>query len=657
MEHRRRSETGASEPVVQVVGFHVEGQSRSPIPVSTLNEHSKNFIGGSPTPVIIPPSFQQRSESLNKHTSQLEGLIRNQTDSSSSQSQTQSRTNSNSATPSPTHGAASSQTSAQVGTSGPVEPEPFRTSVATKSASDGGSTQQTSAGAPSSNSANLSSAVSQLSDYPKHAAPPAVAPEPHPPPQSTSDKSEKGRQPPDKDKDAKAKPATRAERRALQESQRAAKAAAQADKQPPAKAAVSASSGGESRSSSAPRGAGEARTQKPNSTAAADKGGRGPAVETSQAQHGAVKSITEEKKEKKKEKVVSLNSTELFAHLQQYKAVSVQSVLTQRDADKVHPAILQLGLRYADGSIVGSNARCVAMLNAFCQVIRDYSTPEGKSLSRDLTSQLNSNVNFLVECRPLSISMGNAIKFVKLFTSKIDPSMPEESAKAELLSLIHDFISLRIEAADNFLVNNAVTKIYDGDVILTYAYSHVVASSLMAAHNLGRRFKVVVMDSRPELEGRKMLRSLLKAGISCSYVYITGLSYIMREVTKVFLGAASVLSNGTVISRAGSAAVAMMASANGTPVMICCETYKFHERVQLDSITNNELGNPAALLTVPGRPDVNALQHAQDNVRLGLLNLKYDAMPAEYVTLIVTELGMIPPTSVPVILREYRNEV
>lgn len=40
----------------------------------------------------------------------------------------------------------------------------------------------------------------------------------------------------------------------------------------------------------------------------------------------------------------------------------------------------------------------------------------------------------------------------------------------------------------------------------------------------------------------------------------------------------------------------------------------------------------------------------------GLLNLMYDAMPADYVTLIATEFGVIPPTSVPVILREYRQE-
>jgi translation initiation factor eIF-2B subunit delta len=53
----------------------------------------------------------------------------------------------------------------------------------------------------------------------------------------------------------------------------------------------------------------------------------------------------------------------------------------------------------------------------------------------------------------------------------------------------------------------------------------------------------------------------------------------------------------------------------------------------------------------------HSLTHVQDVPRLGLLNLKYDAMPAEYVTAIVTEHAMIPPTSVPVIIREYQQYV
>lgn len=80
-----------------------------------------------------------------------------------------------------------------------------------------------------------------------------------------------------------------------------------------------------------------------------------------------------------------------------------------------------------------------------------------------------------------------------------------------------------------------------------------------------------------------------------------------QEVSKVFLGASAVLSNGTVISRVGSAAVAMLAASRELPVIICCETYKFHERVQLDSITSNELGDPDVLARVPFRPEVTAL--------------------------------------------------
>jgi hypothetical protein len=118
----------------------------------------------------------------------------------------------------------------------------------------------------------------------------------------------------------------------------------------------------------------------------------------------------------------------------------------------------------------------------------------------------------------------------------------------------------------------------------------VVLEVLLSAAAAGRRFHVVVLDSRPELEGRQMLRRLLQVGDHCqwaafhrtapitlkacwpdllsraplpcikhagcvqcaqraaqalcvrvcvqadipsSYVLLSGLSYIMREVSKV----------------------------------------------------------------------------------------------------------------------------
>ena len=62
------------------------------------------------------------------------------------------------------------------------------------------------------------------------------------------------------------------------------------------------------------------------------------------------------------------------------------------------------------------------------------------------------------------------------------------------------------------------------------------------------------------------------------------------QVTSVFLAAHVLLANGYVMSRAGSSMVAMVAKANNVPVLVCCETYKFCERVQTDAFVMNELG-------------------------------------------------------------------
>ena len=255
--------------------------------------------------------------------------------------------------------------------------------------------------------------------------------------------------------------------------------------------------------------------------------------------------------------------------------------------------LCQVGLQYLAGDISGGNARCIAMLQAFKEAIEDYSTPQEKTLARDLTAKISSYVSFFIECRPLSIGMGNAIRFLKTRISDLPLTLSESEAKAALCSDIEHFINEKIILADKVIVRHAVTKIRDGDVLLTYGSSCVVEMILLYAHEMGKQFRVVVVDSRPKLEGQALLRRLVAKGLSCTYSHINALSYIMHEVTKVFLGAASVLSNGTVYSRVGTAAVAMVANAFHVPVLICCEAYKFHERVQLDSICFNELGMPS----------------------------------------------------------------
>ncbi len=48
--------------------------------------------------------------------------------------------------------------------------------------------------------------------------------------------------------------------------------------------------------------------------------------------------------------------------------VTMETLLEYKDAASMPPEVLQLGLRYADGTITGASARCMAMLHVFCQV-------------------------------------------------------------------------------------------------------------------------------------------------------------------------------------------------------------------------------------------------------------------------------------------------
>ncbi|KAK1325776.1 hypothetical protein QJS10_CPA01g01365 [Acorus calamus] len=463
-------------------------------------------------------------------------------------------------------------------------------------------------------------------------------------------------------KPQKEKP-SKSERRAIQEAQRAAKAAARGER-------VSAAPGG---AGAVPSHGKQVKAAKPapqkkdgSQVAASDKkGGERPPEKDRKKDvpHPRMQFDDKHRVEKAKRRAVvnqseARNRVELFRHLPQYvhgtQLPDLESKFFQ--IDPMHPAVYKVGLQYLAGNITGGNARCIAMLLAFQEAIKDYSTPPEKTLIRDLTAKIGSYVSFLIECRPLSISMGNAIRFLKSRIAKLSLTLSESEAKASLQSDIDRFINEKIVLADKVIVRHAVTKISDGDVLLTYGSSCVIEMILSYAHELGKQFRVVVVDSRPKLEGQVLLRKLVAKGVSCTYTHINAISYIMHEVTRVFLGASSVLSNGTVYSRVGTACVAMAAHAFRVPVIICCEAYKFHERVQLDSICSNELGVPDVISKVPGRKDLNYLDNWSDDENLQLLNLTYDATPSDYVSMIITDYGMVPPTSVPVIVREYRRE-
>ncbi|KAL3423284.1 translation initiation factor eif-2b subunit delta [Phlyctema vagabunda] len=335
-------------------------------------------------------------------------------------------------------------------------------------------------------------------------------------------------------------------------------------------------------------------------------------------------------------------TVEFFRHLYKTRRTTLAGA-----GKEVHPAIQALGLQIGSYTICGSCARLVATLQAFKRVIESYTTPPGNTLTRHLTSHvLSPQIEYLASCRPLSISMGNAIRWLKLEISKVDIDIPDAEAKKGLCEAIDVFIRERVTFADAVIAKSAASKIKDGDVILTYAKSSVVQKALVQAHDDGKKFKVIVVDSRPLHEGKHLAASLVDLGIDVKYCLINGLSHNIHDATKVLLGAHAMMSNGRLFSRIGTALVAMEANSADKPVLVLCETIKFTERVALDSIVHNEIAPPDELVIKNG-----SLAQWRDVKRLQLCNPMYDVTPAEYIHMIVTESGNVPPTSVPVLHR------
>jgi translation initiation factor eIF-2B subunit delta len=268
---------------------------------------------------------------------------------------------------------------------------------------------------------------------------------------------------------------------------------------------------------------------------------------------------------------------------------------------------------------------------------------------------------------------------------KIDPSTPEAEAKRDLVEEIDMFIRERVTAAQKLIRDQAATKILPGDVILTYASSSIVEQTFLQAHKAGIPFTAVVVDSKPLFEGKTLARKLANQGINVRYYLITGASHAVKDASKVFLGAHAMMSNGRLYSRVGTALVSMLARSHSLPVIVLCESVKFTEKVALDSIVGNEVAPAGEILSEAERTsllpveahlpathpwkktddksaaeDVKAgpldvLKWVEGSENLHHLQVLYDVTPAEYINMVITEYGSLPPSSVPVVHRLSTN--
>ena len=246
----------------------------------------------------------------------------------------------------------------------------------------------------------------------------------------------------------------------------------------------------------------------------------------------------------------------------------------------------------------------------------------------------------LIATRPTAVSLPNAVHIVM---SGLERAGTLEEARKGVIDRAEQFIHSSRNAVEN-IAQFGARHIRDGDTLLTHCNSEAALGCIIEAHRSGKEIEVFATEVRPRNQGHITIRTLNDAGIKTSFIVDSAVRTFINEIDLVIVGADAVTVNGAVVNKIGTSQVAHTAHEARVNVLVAAETYKFAPRtifgelIQIEERAGNEVLADEILRTLPN---------------VTVRNPAFDVTPAEYIDLIVTEAGVIPPQMAYIIIRDY----
>lgn len=235
----------------------------------------------------------------------------------------------------------------------------------------------------------------------------------------------------------------------------------------------------------------------------------------------------------------------------------------------------------------------------------------------------------------ISLSAGCDL-FLRFVTKNINDYRDWEACRLNLVEN-GSLFATRAKESRSAIARVGLPLVQDHDTILVHGKSRAVMSLLqLAAQSSDVRFKVYLTEARVCEEGVYTANVLKQWGIPVCVVPDCAVGYIIDSCDKVFIGAEGVAESGGVINQIGSYQVAMLAKAANKPVYACAESHKF---VRMFPVSPSDL------------PINEKLQFSSPNDTTPTVIDKeiwpqVDFTPHQYITALVTDLGVLTPSGV-----------
>jgi ribose 1,5-bisphosphate isomerase len=270
--------------------------------------------------------------------------------------------------------------------------------------------------------------------------------------------------------------------------------------------------------------------------------------------------------------------------------------------------------------------------------LRDYAARLQIVELDEFNQKMKYAAQLLMGTRPTAVSLPNAVRAVMRYQGKT-----VDEARTDIKKLADEFISSS-ENAVRMIGEIGARRVRDGDTIMTHCNSAAAISIMASAHEQEKEIHVIATESRPRLQGHLTIKQLDSMGIKTSLIVDSAVRYFMKDVDLVIMGADAVTVNGSVINKIGTSQLALAAHEARKNVIIAAETYKFSPQ----SITGELVE-----IEERGSDEVISGEKLNEFSNVSVKNPAFDVTPREYIDLICTEVGAIPPEMAYIIIKDF----
>jgi methylthioribose-1-phosphate isomerase len=242
--------------------------------------------------------------------------------------------------------------------------------------------------------------------------------------------------------------------------------------------------------------------------------------------------------------------------------------------------------------------------------------------------------------RPTAVNLSWAVQRIYQ-RGQTDPSLQALLAEAHTIRAEDEDLCRRMGT-------HGAGLIQDGMTILTHCNAGRLATSgdgtalslMFEAWRRGTRFSVLADETRPLLQGARLTAlELHEAGIPVEVIPDSAAAGLMArgDIDLVITGADRIAANGDAANKVGTYGVALAAAAHQVPMYIAAPFSTFDLSLANGSLIPIEDRDPEEVLCV------NGTRVAPEGV--GARNPAFDITPAELLTGLVTDQGLIAPIS------------